>query len=245
MPRPNVPWRLAARPARRLRAYAGRGAPLLQQLVAHWRLDETSGPRADAHGASPLTDNNTVAGGTGKLGGAAQFTRANSEYLSAADSAGLSVPATSYTWALWANLDSVAHAEQFLVHKFGANGGYRLRHHGGNARFEAQHRDSGGGVTQVNSAAGAWSTGTWYFLVFWFDAAAGTLNLQVNDGSVASAAGVGAAGDDTAGLYLGSEDGTGHYADGRLDSVSFWKRTLTAAERTALYNAGAGLDYPF
>lgn len=24
-----------------------------------------------------------------------------------------------------------------------------------------------------------------------------------------------------------------------------WKRVLTAAERTQLYNSGAGLDYPF
>ncbi len=33
--------------------------------------------------------------------------------------------------------------------------------------------------------------------------------------------------------------------DGIVDEVGLWSRALTIAEVTALYNAGAGLAYPF
>jgi hypothetical protein len=35
------------------------------------------------------------------------------------------------------------------------------------------------------------------------------------------------------------------YHDGRIDEVGIWKRVLTAAERTQLYNGGLGYTYPF
>jgi len=35
------------------------------------------------------------------------------------------------------------------------------------------------------------------------------------------------------------------YFDGRIDEVGLWKRVLTTAERTALYNSGAGVADPF
>ena len=33
--------------------------------------------------------------------------------------------------------------------------------------------------------------------------------------------------------------------DGLIDEVGLWRRVLTPAERTTLYNCGAGLTYPF
>ena len=42
---------------------------------------------------------------------------------------------------------------------------------------------------------------------------------------------------------MGSEQAS-RYWDGLIDEVGFWKRILTAQEKTNLYNAGAGLAYP-
>jgi hypothetical protein len=50
-------------------------------LIAHWRMDETSGTRFDAHAGLHLAETNTVAGVPGTLGGAASFDRTASEYL--------------------------------------------------------------------------------------------------------------------------------------------------------------------
>jgi hypothetical protein len=51
--------------------------------------------------------------------------------------------------------------------------------------------------------------------------------------------------DGSAAFGLGRNEDSLAWLDGRLDSVSIWKRMLTAAERTQLYNSGNGLDYPF
>src|SRR6185295_10218115 len=75
-------------------------------LVAYWKLDETSGSRSDSFGSNTLTDNNTVGSTAGKVGNAAQFIQANTEYLSAADNAALSVADIDFTFAFWVYLDS-------------------------------------------------------------------------------------------------------------------------------------------
>src|SRR5688572_29665368 len=74
---------------------------LLTSLIAHWRLEETSDTRFDAHSTNHLTDNNTVASATGKLGTAASFTAANQESLAIADNAALSMGDLDFTLAGW------------------------------------------------------------------------------------------------------------------------------------------------
>jgi len=44
--------------------------------------------------------------------------------------------------------------------------------------------------------------------------------------------------------YIGKV-GFGNYLDADLDMLSFWTKALTIPEITSLYNAGAGLQYPF
>ena len=39
--------------------------------------------------------------------------------------------------------------------------------------------------------------------------------------------------------------GAPFYVDGIIDEVGIWARSLSDAEVTQLYNAGAGLTYPF
>ena len=53
--------------------------------------------------------------------------------------------------------------------------------------------------------------------------------------------------DSTAEFDIGRRPYSGSfgYFNGRIDSVGFWKRVLTSAERTALYNSGNGLEYSF
>ena len=82
------------------------GSPFLSGLIAYWTLDEASGTRVDAHGNNDLSDNNTVTSTTGKVGDAAAFATANSEYLSRADNADLSVGNIDFTFDLWLNLST-------------------------------------------------------------------------------------------------------------------------------------------
>ena len=82
--------------------------PLTTSLVEAWNLQEASGNRAGAFASLTLTDNNTVTQTTGPssvIPQAALFTAANSEYLSRADEAALSLTG-DWTITGWAKLAS-------------------------------------------------------------------------------------------------------------------------------------------
>ena len=51
--------------------------------------------------------------------------------------------------------------------------------------------------------------------------------------------------DGVADFRIGASPDESVYMDGRIDEVGFWKRILTAGEKTELYQSGFGNQYPF
>ena len=216
---------------------------LSQGLIAHWKLDEEDGERADSLGVNSLTDNNTVTKAEGVLDNAGQFTLANSEYLSILDNEDLSCGAIDYTWAAWVYMDSNPVGVSYILSKadnFTAD--YKLfREITAGKPFVFQ---VGGAIATSGTTT---TTGTWYFVVCWLDTEGDTVNIQINDGTIDSTTELSIA-TNTVDFIIGATKGAmvvESFHDGRIDSVSLWKRLLTADERTALYNDGNGLDYPF
>ena len=67
-------------------------------LEGFWGADETSGTRSDEHGSNDLSDNNSVLVAPARVGAnAARFVRADSQYLSIADNASLSMGDIDFT----------------------------------------------------------------------------------------------------------------------------------------------------
>ncbi len=179
-------------------------------------------------------------------GGARQFTAANSEYFAKADNADLSTGNIDFTLAAWVYLDAKV-ANRTIFGKYETTGNQRefvLRYDITADKFHFIV-SSNGSATFAKSATtlGSPSTGTWYFVVAEHDAANDTLSIQVNNGTIDSAAYSSGVNDGTGPFHLGALDisAAPNYMDGRLARAGFWKRTLTTAERTSLYNAGAGL----
>ena len=209
--------------------------------MAHWKLNESSGTRADSHGGNDLADFNTVTSAAGKIGSAASFAAINEESLGAADNAALSMGDIDFTIALWVWFDTLDFTG--LAGKWSTDSVEYLTYFDGtNLRFYV----SSDGTTSTNETnSQAISTSTWYLLVAWHDATANTINLSINNGATASTAHSTGVYDGDSALYFGRNEEGLSYFSGRLDSVSIWKRLLTAAERSQLYNSGNGLDYPF
>lgn len=219
---------------------------LLNGIVAYWKLDEASGTRADSVGSSSLASTNNVGQAVGIVGSAAQFTAASSQKLSIADNAALSTGTTDFTFAGWFYLDALPGSNAGLIVKddIGSNREYDLVLTNLN-QVQWFVFDSSSGNANV-SISTALTVATWVFLVVWYDTSDKKVRIQKNNGSTTTSAGALTNGpkDAAAAFQLGARNNTDYYS-GRMDEIGFWKRLLTSAEKTTLYNSGAGITYPF
>ena len=244
----SVPYAIRAEEAERLAEQPPHFAvdtagTLPNGLVAYWTLDEAGGGRADSKGSHHLTDHNTVTQAAGKQGHAAQFTSANSEYLSIADNAYLSVGDIDFSIAAWVYLDDISWHRGILGKwdEVVSQKEYNLRHDTGNLHFFVS--SNGSAEASVNTPS-ALSTGAWHLIVAWHDSVANTINLQVDNGTVYSTSHASGVVDGPTTFKIGNiKLGVDVYMNGRVDQVGFWKRVLTAQERADLYNTGVGNTY--
>jgi len=238
----------------------GQGAAngLLNNLIAYWPGDEASGNLLDAHtNGLDLTDNNTVTSNPGHVYTTArQYTLANSEYHSRADEALLRVGNNDATFAVWVYLDSKPADKMGIVSKDNDNDpgrDYRLDWDNNSDRFRFIVFDVSNNVVGLVSAdnLGAPSLSTWYLVQAWLDVTANKVYISVNNGTADSAALSGTPGTSTASFCIGSYEVTltPRLFNGRIGPTAFWKSAaggggvLTAAQRAALWNDGAGLKY--
>lgn len=212
-------------------------AAITDSLVEFWRLDEASGTRYGNANQKNLTDNNTVGGTTGKLLNAANFVRANSEYLSSTDT---SFQITGdFTVSMWVKFNTLTNYNVFVSKNSGSEfWAYTQANGGGDFQI------GGGSVGTQAFPASTFTTGAWYHIVLWWDKTNNQMGYAINNGSAVTAATSGSPATSTSAFILGSSNGT-HYVDADIDGVGFWNRVLTSGERTTLYNSGNAYDYPF
>ena len=211
-------------------------------LVSFWKLDESSGTRYDFFGTNDLTDNNTVGQATSLTGvpytEAADFITANSEYLSINDNASVSTGDIDFSFSCWVRFDSVSQVQPIIYKAVSpyssANEEYRLSMLGtGTLRWRVGNGSTSG---QVDSSV-SFSTGTWYHICCWHDASGNELGIRIDD-STEDTISYTSGGQDNAGVMsIGREEFAPSYFDGQVESVGFWKRLLSSAEKTALADA--------
>ena len=216
--------------------------PGTTNLVSWWGLDETSGTRADSYAANHLDSSNTGSD-TGKQGLAAHFTP--NQYLSSADTAGLSMGDMDFTLGGWVNLNTLSGLRTILAK--GSNSGankdyeYILEYDNSTGKF---YFGIGNGTTYgevVNTTPAQY---TWYFLTAWYNSTTDMMYLQVNNGSPSGVSYSQGSFDSTYPLSVGRLGGYhGGYMNGLVDEVFLYKRVLTDGERAWLYNAGNGRTY--
>ena len=233
-------------------------------LAAYWRLDEASGTRVDFSGhGNNLTSVNNVSAAAGHIANSASFTRYGYEYLTHSDNADLSQGDNDFTLAGWFYLYSKppeiwGQDTAPLITKWDVTGReFELSYRSitvpsydvtaDTFEFAAANDGTNDGTKRaVSLSLGGVYTHTWYFIVAWHDSVSNTLNIQVNNGAVDSKAFTGGVYDGTGPFEIGRmADTLAARPDGRVDEVGLWDRVLTAEERTALYNSGDGLTYPF
>ncbi|TSC70375.1 MAG: putative cell surface receptor [Parcubacteria group bacterium Gr01-1014_46] len=225
------------------------GGTLINNLVSYWKLDESGGSRVDSYSGNTLINNNGVTGVSGKVNNSSNFISASSQYLSIPDNSSLSVGGTSFTIATWVNVSGPNGLQQTIASKrdTGLIREWILSYNpAGNFFFRIF--DSAGNTINSATEGTVYSNG-WHFVVAWLDTSLSEMNIQVDNGFVTTVPVTSFPVDTTASFAIGAMSipteptGPNSFWNGDIDEFGFWKRILTAQERTDLYNSGTGNTY--
>ncbi|MCC7377167.1 MAG: chitobiase/beta-hexosaminidase C-terminal domain-containing protein [Verrucomicrobiales bacterium] len=211
-----------------------RPQPDVPPRISYWPLDETSGLRRDPRGGNDLTPVNGVGNGAGKAGGAAHFTRTQTQYLAipSASQNGLVFSGGSYTILAWVKPDSVT-GRQTIVSRWGGGGvnpdGYMLRVDPNTMELDHQNDgdyDSHVIVPDVWQFVGATWNATNQIAQLWYQGAKSrAFGLPVSPGAVEHE------------FRIGAKDDAGneHCFDGFIDEVVVANSVIPDDEILAIY----------
>ena len=222
--------------------FTDNGEGFRQGLVSYWNLDEESGTRADSVGSNDLTDNNTVGYAAGKIGNAASFVVANTEYLSKTTP---SLPTgTMYSCGWIKTVGTQNNDGCWSQNTATSNSCWGLMFVGNVPYWRTQ---AGANTVDLIWAGGAVSSGAWHFIEGYFDPANDKVGLAVDGSAWQTSAQAGADTLDNTGnaFWIGGYYGTAYTIDADIDEVEVYFRLPSDDERTAKYAAGAGRFYDF
>lgn len=211
---------------------------LTDNLVAFWELNEASGNAIDSLGSNDLTDNNTV----GASGIARDFEDTNSEFFSHVSNATLQMGDIDFTILAWVRPETATGTHQIVAKDDDAGSArdYTLDISGGDFRFYIN--GGGSGIAQLGTVSAA----TDYMVVGQHDATGDTVGISVNASAFTTTGTGGISPNVSAAEFrVGAREYAGfeNYWDGLIWRVGLWKRKLSGAEVTSLYNGGSGLSY--
>jgi len=171
------------------------------------------------------------------IGDAAQFTAANSEFLSNGGTADLRGAATGWWRSIWINRDSGS-AIQELWECIAANTGHSVTIDASNNVF----LKAGDGSTQITKTHSATiGTGTWTFI--YVELAATTIGISINGGALETAAFLGTYSPGVSGFNVGSVDGLLDFYDGGMDSFNGGDGQLSPSQIRDMFKGGKGQSF--
>lgn len=221
---------------------------LLDNLISYYKLDEASGNALDAHNGHDGVATNNPGSGSGKINTSRTFAPASDQYFTNTSSA-FSFPSTDFTIQAWINPTSFSGADVWgrgaiCYTKTDQIGDWIF---GGNVNdklilmhWQNTGDDLDGRKISVNTI----SLSTWSHYIARKSGA--TYTLWLNGVSEAFTTDRTGHGWDNIDLNIGKSFSTSAYHwNGSLDEIGIWDRALSDSEIGELWNAGAGLAYPF
>lgn len=170
----------------------------------------------------------------------AQFAGGSSQFLGSADNAALSMGAgVKLTICAWVYPTSFATATRFVAKYTGtaATSEYAMRVDTSGNLTLAQSD----GASFRNSNAKVLTLNQWNFVMGQYDGT--NVYVSLNAGAFTVAVTGADMGDTTTVFRVGTDSNNANAYTGILDCVGLWKRALSAAEVTLLYNGGIGMAY--
>lgn len=215
-----------------------KGSPLAADLLHYYPLEENGADRFDLLSSATLT---TAIGSVGRTTGKQNFGADISVGNTLSDE-NVEILSSTFTMGFW--VKPVSYLEFFgnpcpIVVSSVATSGFDFTRGQGSGETNVTLRVYPGGQS-VNVAVGnLLSTGVFHAVMIW--ATPTTFGFQVDGGTDHTGSGTF---NPTNGSFLFSFTST-LGINGVFDELAVWSRVLTAAERAAWYNGGAGSFYPY
>ena len=221
---------------------------LTDNLLAWYKFNEASGNAADSSGnGHTLTNSNSTAFVTGKIGNAADLVPASGNGFNDSTSPTWPSIGGDATIQVWFYPDANHGAEgaglvAYLSSE--AVGNYMLAW--GSQRIYAYDRPTAGSWRVYQTPASGVSLSNWHHIVWRRSSDTVTIWIDGSSVSVTSAGGA-TTGWGTPWFIIGGYTSAdpGYIPDGKVDMVGVWDRAISDSEIGQLYNGGTGFDHPF
>ena len=218
------------------------------QCALYWPLNETSGNRRSISQPNSAAPSGTVTSTTGPIDGALQVFSDTGPI----GCYGRDIDWTEYndgfTVNAWIRFDGTGSLLVFMAAYGNTPFGptyLQLSVDQSSGWVNWQTWNGTGPDSQNDGGAGAPANATWIMVTAVFDAAAGSLELYRDGASVILQSPWSVGFSEAGYLIMGNDGATTPSTEMDLAEVSLWKRPLSAAEVSALYNSGAALRFPF
>lgn len=208
---------------------------LLSGLISYWKLDETTGNRADSHGTNTGLPWLSPGYAAGKIGNALESTN-GSIYVDSA-----TVPTNEMALSLWIYPTAGSITTIFQIRRIASNQDRYLLMYLTNAASFRVWNDSGASVANSRPAT---PINNWYHVYVQFNQSTRKVGISVNNEALFESTALSGGNPPTDGnrITIGSAHTSLGRFVGRIDEVALYNRILTTAERTTMYGSPA---YPF
>lgn len=232
-------WRWRLRPLRRgVRAAQSQDSSILSGPIAYYTLSDLNDSTGNVR---TLTNNAGVTFVAGKVGNAARFSAASSQYLSRSDS--VFAISGNLSISCWVKFASAADFKRMVSRFVQGTGGYTLATTPTNG---VAWGCVGTGGT-ANAVSANLNNDQWYHIVGTFERLTSTARLYVDNVLVATDSIIGGGGMATPDVpfMIGAFDTVPtNFMDGDIDEVDIDDDLWGAAEVSHLFNNGAGRTWP-
>jgi hypothetical protein len=229
--------------------------PAIRNLVSYWQLNEHfSLPKFDVRGAfgtnhmlnagpdaPPINGPTMIVGDTQCMRGT--WTVSNQEYAQSATKNGIVAPDKSFTVFGWMQPQQTNHG-LILASIWDSSSnqrGWSVSWSPGDNFYRMLVSSNGIDQPGILTSPDTFAVNTTRFVVGWYNGDDDTVNIQIDNGTIYSAAGPSALHNSTADFRLGSAIFASlNSLAGQLQGVGYAQGVLTAGEKTWLWNDGDG-----
>ncbi len=228
-------------------------ASLLTNLTSYYKFDESSGNAADSVGTNTLTNVGSVTYASAVINNGASMSSVAQRFTTP-DNAALDF-STAVSMSVWIKLGALPGTDTFqsLVTKWENSAGaqrawiFRLENNGGTYSIAMVVSNDGTANDAQKVTWPAPAISTWYHIVITYSSGSEKFYLNGSQLGTTQTSSITSIFDSSSAMLVNAVVPSSPTEGGNLvmDELGLWSRDLTSTEVSSLYNAGAGLQYPF